>query len=81
MYRWRNITKVEYDQSRIIEQAKFTYSPISKAFEKQIKKIKDQGMKQVEALIVLKSDENKQDRKSIERNSQNRWELMKLKMK
>ena len=38
-------------------------------------------MKQVEALIVLKSDENKQDRKSIERNSQNRWELMKLKMK
>ena len=81
MYRWRNITKVEYDQSRIIEQAKFTYSPLSKAFEKQIKKIKDQGMKQVEALIVLKSDENKQDRKSIERNSQNRWELMKLKMK
>ena len=81
MYRSRNITKVEYDQSRIIEQAKFTYSPLSKAFEKQIKKIKDQGMKQVEALIVLKSDENKQDRKSIERNSQNRWELMKLKMK
>ena len=38
-------------------------------------------MKQVEALIVLKSDETKQDRKSIERNSQNRWELMKLKMK
>ena len=27
------------DQSRIIEQAKFTYSPLSKAFEKQIKKI------------------------------------------
>ena len=24
------------DQSRIIEQAKFTYSPLSKAFEKQI---------------------------------------------
>ena len=29
------------DQSRIIEQAKFTYSPLSKAFEKQIKTIED----------------------------------------
>ena len=28
------------DQSRIIEQAKFTYSPLGKAFEKQIKKMK-----------------------------------------
>ena len=27
------------DQSRIIEQAKFTYSPIGKAFEKQIKQL------------------------------------------
>ena len=25
---------VSYDQSRIIEQAKFTYSPLRKAFEK-----------------------------------------------
>ena len=31
------------DQSRIIEQAKFTYSPLGKAFEKQIKIIEDQG--------------------------------------
>ena len=29
-------------QSRIIEQAKFTYSPLGKAFEKQIKTITDQ---------------------------------------
>ena len=29
------------DQSRIIEQAKFTYSPLGKAFEKQIKTIED----------------------------------------
>ena len=29
------------DQSRIIEQAKFTYPPLSKAFEKQIKTIED----------------------------------------
>ena len=42
------------DQSRIIEQAKFTYSPLGKAFEKQIKTIEEQGKKQVEALEVLK---------------------------
>ena len=53
------------DQSRIIEQAKFTYSPLSKAFEKQIKTIEDQGIKQVEALKVLNPEEH-QDLKSIE---------------
>ena len=29
------------DQSRIIEQAKFTYSSLSKAFKKQIKQLKN----------------------------------------
>ena len=29
------------DQSRIIEQAKFTYSPLGKAFEKQTKTIEE----------------------------------------
>ena len=29
------------DQSRIIDQARFTYSPLGKVFEKQIKAIKD----------------------------------------
>ena len=38
------------DQRRVIEQAKFTYSPLGKAFEKQIKTIKDQGGKQIKAL-------------------------------
>ena len=38
------------NRSRIIEQAQFTYSPLSKAFEKQIKMIEDQGEKQVKAL-------------------------------
>ena len=33
------------NQQQIIEQAKFTYSPLGKAFEKQIKTIKDQGKK------------------------------------
>ena len=32
-------------QRRGIEQAKFAYSPLSKAFEKQIKTIEDQGEK------------------------------------
>ena len=38
------------NQQQIIEQAKFTYSPLGKAFEKQIKTIEDQGEKQVDAL-------------------------------
>ena len=42
------------NQKQIIEQAKFTYSPLGKAFEKQIKVIEDQGKKQVDALKDLK---------------------------
>ena len=44
---------------QIIEQARFTYSPLGKAFEKQIETIKDQGKKPVDALNTLKSDNNK----------------------
>ena len=47
------------NQQQIIEQAKFTYSPLGKAFEKQIKTIEDQGNKQVEALKILKPIEEK----------------------
>ena len=35
------------NQQQIIEQAKFTYSPLDKVFDKQIKTIKNQGEKQV----------------------------------
>ena len=45
------------NQQQIIEQAKFTYSPLEKAFDKQIKIIEDQGKKQVEALENLKPKE------------------------
>ena len=38
------------NQRQIIEQAKFTYSPLGKAFEKQIKTIEDQGEKQIKAI-------------------------------
>ena len=38
------------NQWQIIEQAKFTYSPLEKALEKQIKTIEDQGEKQIKAI-------------------------------
>ena len=41
---------LQSDESRIIEQARFTYSLLSKAFGKQIKTIEEQGKKQVETL-------------------------------
>ena len=58
-----NIHKYEYptgedilpsNQQQIIEQSRFTYSPLGKALEKQIKAIEDQGKKQVDALESLK---------------------------
>ena len=38
------------NKQQIIEQAKFTYSPLGKAFEKQTKTIEDQGEKQIKAI-------------------------------
>ena len=45
------------NRQQIIEQARFTYSPLGKAFENQIKTIEDQGEKQIDALKVLKPKE------------------------
>ena len=54
-----NFDKYEYltgeeilpsNQQQIIEQAKFTYSLLGKAFEKQRKTIEDQGEKQIKAI-------------------------------
>ena len=36
---------LSFNQKQIKEQAKFTYSPLEKAFEKQTKTIEDQGEK------------------------------------
>ena len=47
------------NQQQIIQQAKFNYSPLGKAIEKQIKTIKDQGEKQVVALESLKPPDRK----------------------
>ena len=41
------------DQNRIIEQAKFTYSPFGKFLEKQIKTCENQVIKQFQALKPL----------------------------
>ena len=46
-----------FDQSQITEQAKFIYSPLAKALYRQTKAIQDQGKKQVEALRLLKTDQ------------------------
>ena len=48
------------DQSRITEQANFTYVPLGRAFEKQIKTIEDQGIKQVEALKAFQPEEDEE---------------------
>ena len=55
------------NQRQIIEQAKFTYSPLAKAFEKQIKTIKDQGEKETKAiqdkqLVDINKDVNYKDK-------------------
>ena len=42
----------------MIEQAKFTYSPLDKAFEQQRKTNKNQGIKQRKTLKALKPEEN-----------------------
>ena len=55
----RKLHKYEYltgeeilpsNQQQIIEQARLTYSPLGKSFEKQIKTIEDQGEKQIKAI-------------------------------
>ena len=59
------IDKYEYlvlpFDKRRIEKAKFTYCNLGKAFQKHVKIIEDQGIKQVEALKALKPEENEQD--------------------
>ena len=45
------------NQQQIIEQARFTYSPLRIAFEKQIKTIEDQGQKQFKTSNTLKPKE------------------------
>ena len=45
------------NQQQIVEQAKFTYSPLEKTFEKWIKTIEDQHKKHIDALENLRPKE------------------------
>ena len=58
---------VPSNQQQTIEHAKFTYSLLGKAVEKQIKTIEGQGKKQVDALenLKLKPIEDKSNDQSI----------------
>ena len=58
------------DQRRVIEKATFTYSPLGKTFEKQIKNIEDQTEKQIKALEqhgkqLLKCNNEKESSKHL----------------
>ena len=62
-YKYEYLTGKEIlpsNQQQIIEQAKFTYSPLGKVFEKQIKTIEDQGEKQIKALEGFKEKRTKE---------------------
>ena len=56
------------NQQQIIQQAKFTYSPLGTVLEKQIKTIVDQGKKQVKAiqdnkhLVNINKDDDYKDK-------------------
>ena len=62
------------NQRQIIEQTKFIYSPLGKAFDKQIKTIEDQGKKQADPLEHLKPIEGpkaiKYDDESLEQKQE-----------
>ena len=53
----REAAKISALSSGKIEQTKFTYSPLGKAFEKQTKTMEDQGKKQIDALESLKTSD------------------------
>ena len=49
---------LSFNQRQIIEQAKFAYSPLGKAFKKQAKTIEDQGEKQIKAIEGNENNNN-----------------------
>ena len=63
------------NKQQIIEQNKFTYSPLEKAFEKQTKTIEDQGEKQIKAIqdnkqLQLTNDYDCKDKLLISRETE-----------
>ena len=64
-------------QHQIIGQTRFTYSPLGRGFEKQIKTIEDQGEKQNDALNTLKSNNQLTTEDMIPKNALNNDEAKK----
>ena len=87
-----NLHKYEYltgkdilpsNQQQIIEQTKFTHSPLGKVFEKQINTIEDEGKKQVNALESLKPIERSKaitDDESLEQKEESYNKLLDKKL-
>ena len=59
---------LQSNEQQIIEQTKFRYSPLEKAFDKQLQTIEDQGETQIDALQDLKP---KEQTRPIEDKSKN----------
>ena len=77
---FRKINECEYltdeetlppDQSSVIEQTKFSYSPLGKVFEKETKMTEEKDEKQIDAITDqkkrLETLSNKDDHKSIDK--------------
>ena len=67
------------NQQQITEQTKFAYSPLGKAFDKQIKTIDDQGKEQVDALNTFKPSDKDIIPESTFAYEESRKELNKIK--
>lgn len=60
-------------QHRIIEEAKFTYLPLGKALEKQIKTVEEQEKNKDKWLKIWENDQNKKDDFDIFDNDDEWW--------
>lgn len=67
-------------QHRIIEEAKFTYLPLGKALEKQIKTVEEQEKNKDKWLKIWENDQNKKDDFDIF-DSDDEWWIMLLRQR
>lgn len=67
-------------QHRIIEEAKFTYLPLGKALEKQIKTVEEQEKNKDKWLKIWENDQNKKDDFDIF-DSDDEWWIMFLRQR
>ena len=66
------------DQSRIIEQTRFTYSPLDKEFEKQIKTIDEQGKQLVKYNNEKESSIHSKQTKFLKNLIMEEWKKYKI---